>query len=169
MSGAPSQLPHGDSLAGLEALEPALRRYLRKRAAAADVDDLVQEVFASLHARQKTTAILDVERYLFTVAAHCIQRRAAQARRWTSLDDQSDWQPLEEISAERILLGRERLSAAIVVISRLPPRTRQVFLLHRFEEMTYRRIGECLGISVSAVEKHMMIALRALIGAEERE
>ena len=147
----------------LSAYQPALRRYFRKRAPAHAVDDLVQEVFLSVYARQAATAIEDVERYLFTVASHAVQRKVRLERRWDSIEDRENWEPVEEISPERQVLAREQLANAVSTISTLPPRTRQVFLLHRFEEMTYRKIAESLGISVSAVEKHMIAALRALV------
>lgn len=38
----------------------------------------------------------------------------------------------------------------------LPERTRVVFALNRYEEFTYQEIAMRLGVSVSAVEKHMM-------------
>jgi len=161
----------GGSRSGFEnlsAYEPALRRYLRKRVAAVEVDDLVQEVFASLYARRADTVVDDVERYIFTVAGNALNRKRIRDRRTGLLEDEQSWETTEEPTPERILLCRERLGSAVAVISNLPPRTRQVFVLHRFEEMTYRRIGEELGISVSAVEKHIMYALRALIGDQER-
>ncbi|MBN9318276.1 MAG: sigma-70 family RNA polymerase sigma factor, partial [Caulobacterales bacterium] len=68
----------------------------------------------------------------------------------------------EPISPERVLLGREKLDRALAVLQRLPARTRQIFILHRFEDMTYPRIAASLGISKSAVEKHMIRALKAL-------
>jgi RNA polymerase sigma-70 factor (ECF subfamily) len=47
-------------------------------------------------------------------------------------------------------------------IAALPARTRDVFVLHRFEEMSGSRIAAALGLSVSAVEKHIMRALKVL-------
>ncbi len=41
-------------------------------------------------------------------------------------------------------------------------------MLHRFEEMSYPEIAERLSISVSAVEKHMMKALRRVLEAANR-
>ena len=52
-----------------------------------------------------------------------------------------------------------RIDAAIKA---LPPRTRAVFTLIRFNEMSYRQAAESLGISVKAVEKEMMRALNSL-------
>ena len=44
-------------------------------------------------------------------------------------------------------------------LDELPPRTSRAFLLQRYEGLTYSAIAKQLGISVSAVEKHMMRAL----------
>jgi RNA polymerase sigma factor (sigma-70 family) len=148
-------------------LEAALRRYFRRRAAAHEVDDLVQEVFVHLQSRRSEEAVEDIDRYVFVVAGNVLMRRHRKERRWTrvlgiELPDED-----VQISPERTLLGRDRLSSAMAVLARLPPRTRQIFLLHRFEEMTYPRIASALGISKSAVEKHMIRALRALHGFEQ--
>ena len=42
------------------------------------------------------------------------------------------------------------------------PRARAVVILRRFENLTYPQIARRLGISVSAVEKHMVRAMSAL-------
>lgn len=42
----------------------------------------------------------------------------------------------------------------------LPPRTRQVFLLHRMDDLSYAEIAERLGISIEAVQEEMTNALR---------
>jgi RNA polymerase sigma factor (sigma-70 family) len=149
----------------LIALEPGLRRYFRRRVPACDVDDLVQEVFTSLHARRTEDAVEDLQRYLFTVANHAVARRLSQETRRGAVE-LTDIHQDQEASPERAYLARERLSKAVFVIAGLPPRTREVFILHRFEELTYGRIARELGISVSAVEKHIMAALRALMHAE---
>jgi RNA polymerase sigma-70 factor (ECF subfamily) len=151
----------------LLALEPALRRFFRRRAPSGDIDDLVQEVFVSLKARRAEAPIQHIDRYLFTVAAAVLSRRYRLESR-SRLGDETD-DPEQEPSPERVLIGRERLQRAMDVIANLPQRTREVFVLHRFEEMSYQRIGAELGISVSAVEKHIMLALRALTAGVGRE
>jgi RNA polymerase sigma-70 factor (ECF subfamily) len=72
--------------------------------------------------------------------------------------------PIEDLTPERVLLDREALEVVVAAIADLPSRTRDVFVLHRFEEMTCGNIATLLGISVSAVEKHIMKALRYLHG-----
>jgi RNA polymerase sigma-70 factor (ECF subfamily) len=68
----------------------------------------------------------------------------------------------EELSPERVLLGKEKVVALKNALNELPERTRNVFLLHRFEEFKYREIAQQLGISMSSVEKHMMDAIKHL-------
>lgn len=45
------------------------------------------------------------------------------------------------------------------VVDALPPRTREVFLLHRVDELGYREIAERLDISVRTVEWHIAQAI----------
>jgi RNA polymerase sigma factor (sigma-70 family) len=70
--------------------------------------------------------------------------------------------PVEDRSPERVILDQEALDRVIAAIQRLPERTREVFLLHRFEEMTCSAIAKQMGLSISAIEKHIMRALVAL-------
>ncbi len=52
-------------------------------------------------------------------------------------------------------------------IARLPKRTREVFLMHRFEDLPYDRIAHRLGISERAVEREIVRVLRAVRKARE--
>jgi len=148
-----------------EGYAPALRRYFSKRAPVDEVQDLVQEVFLRIQAQERDSPIEHLDRYLFTVAASVL---ADRARRRLVRHDKSHetleeiHYPTEEVTPERVLLDREALQTVVAAIAELPARTRTVFVLHRFEEMTCTKIAEELGMSVSAVEKHIMKALRVL-------
>jgi RNA polymerase sigma-70 factor (ECF subfamily) len=56
---------------------------------------------------------------------------------------------------DEVLAARARLERVREGLARLTPRTREVFLMHRLDELKYREIAERLGISQSAVEKHV--------------
>lgn len=146
---------------------PILLSFFRKRAHPADVEDLVQDVFVSIHARQSEEPIDNIEGYLFAVAMSALVRRGQRdkARRFhANYEDDAETQAKPDgFSPERIALGRERLAAAVKIMTTLPPRTQEIFMLHRFEEMTYPAIAASFGISVSAVEKHIMLALKVLV------
>ncbi len=49
---------------------------------------------------------------------------------------------------------------ALDALNQLSPRTRAAFMLVRFEGLSYKATAAQLGISVSAVEKHVTKALR---------
>lgn len=49
-----------------------------------------------------------------------------------------------------------------LILQKIPPRSRQVFVLHRFEDMKYREISEFLSISIKTVENHISTALKVL-------
>lgn len=153
----------------LAKFRPALLAYFRKRAHPADVEDLVQEVFLSVHARQAEAPIENMEGYLFAVALSALVRKGRRDRAAMLGRTAESLHGPEPISPERALLGKERLADAVRIMEAMPLRTQEIFLLHRFEEMTYPAIAAALGISVSAVEKHIMIALRLLVaGLGER-
>ncbi|MGB3845804.1 MAG: sigma factor-like helix-turn-helix DNA-binding protein [Sphingopyxis sp.] len=52
-------------------------------------------------------------------------------------------------------------------IARLPKRTRDVFLMHRFDDLPYDRIAHRLGISERAVEREIARVLCAIREARE--
>jgi RNA polymerase sigma factor (sigma-70 family) len=151
----------------LETYVPALRRYFSKRVAAGEIDDLVQEVFVRMQTHAEGPPIEHLDRYLFAVAASVLtdQARRRAVRHETAHQTlEESHHPAEELTPERVLLDREALELVVTAIAELPARTRDVFVLHRFEELSCTGIAAQLGMSVSAVEKHIMKALRVLHG-----
>jgi len=143
-----------------------LERYFWKRVRRQEeVDDLIQEVFYRLAARAENTQMEKPEAYIFQIAANLLRDRARKeiTRRASTkqLFDQNE-NNFEEISPERVLLGKQSLVALKNALNELPERTRVIILLHRFEELKYREIAVRLGISVSSVEKHIMDAIKHL-------
>jgi len=141
---------------------PGLRRYFLKRVPPSEADELVQDVFLAMHRRGAAAPVENVQGYLFTIAAHLLAKRRQLA---TSALEEGTGGIDESLSPERILISRQEVTRVIVAIKNLPPRTREAFVLHRFENMTYSAIARQLGISVSAVSKLVARAL-ALITSE---
>ncbi|MBC7166365.1 MAG: sigma-70 family RNA polymerase sigma factor [Phenylobacterium sp.] len=159
-----------DGLAELSArLRQPLMAYFRRRTAdAAEAEDLTQEVFIRALRREGETDVRSADAYVFTIAANLMRdrarRRAARsANRHVSLDPLAPRGPhldlpAEDSSAESVLIDRERLRLALAALEELPERTRHVFILFRVEKMRQAEIADRLGISVSAVEKHVVRA-----------
>lgn len=146
---------------------PALRRYFQRKVGPAEVDDLVQDVFLKMQGRGATAKENpeNIEGYLFRTAANVLvshfRKRTTQG--WNRLDPLEDFpDPLDEVSPERVLIGRQAVDRVAVALQALPPRARQAFLLHRFEELTYPLIAARMGISVKAVEALVARAMQRL-------
>ena len=143
----------------------AVRRFFSRRLRdGADVEDLTQEVFARLLKRAELGEIANIEGYLFHTAANLLRERARKAARRPGdapAIDEID-AGVEEVSPERILLGREAYARMVEALQELPERARTIFVLNRFEELSAAEIARRLGVSVSTVEKDMMRAIAHL-------
>lgn len=58
-----------------------------------------------------------------------------------------------------------RLARMEAALTAMPELTRHVFMMHRFDDLAYRRIATRLGITVDDVEMHMACALARLCQA----
>lgn len=135
-----------------------LRRLLKSRGRSPhDIDDLMQEAFLRLQVYCRTHVVQHEEAFLVKTVLNLSAeqgRRASRANVSTAGDDLPDIiDPAP--SAEEILAGEQRLRRLELGLQRLTPRSREVFLLHRSEGLSYLQIGAQLDISVSMVEKHV--------------
>lgn len=161
----------GERSAFLERYERPLRSYFSKRVEhTADIDDLLQELLSRLWSAKSSRTIENPDGYIFQAAANLLNERYRKAgTKSATLADYAFYQTTsEEITPERILQGKDELRLLEQALAELPPRTRSVFLLHRFEGFKYREIAERMGVSVSAVEKHIASAARHIASRLKR-
>lgn len=148
------------------ALRQGLERYFRNRTPdPSEVDDLVQEVFARIAARDSEEPIEHLSGFVFQVAHNVLADRARRrfARKAEAhVEFDPERHADEDFDPHRILTGKEDLRAATQALLSLPHRTRTIFVLHRLEGRKSREVAAQLGISVSAVEKHMVRAMQHL-------
>jgi len=143
---------------------PTLLRFLRGRTHyEEDAADLLQETFARFARMSFPERLDNPGAYLQRIAANLLVDRArAPAHRLAHvpLDDvqliDPGPSPLTQLETKQMVRALE------AALARLRPKTRQVFLLHRFEGLTYERIAAQLGLSASGVEKHMSKAIAHL-------
>ena len=149
-----------------EPLRNWLMAYFRRRVGnEPENEDLVQEVFARIVARNSQEPIQHLGGYIAQTAASVLADRGRRrgARLFdahVSFDPEHD-APLE-LDPERVMIGRQELNFAVAALLSLPERTRTIFILHRLEHEKYKDIAARLGISVSAVEKQMVRAIQHL-------
>lgn len=135
--------------------------FVRRRSPSSqEAEDIVQDVYLRVLQEQRPPVIRNLKAFLFACARNLTidlsRRRRMQREAAAMLESDESVEPAfdESIDTEREIA---RLRAAI---EELPPRCREVFYLFRFEEMSQQEIAQRLGITVNAVEKHVMRALR---------
>jgi RNA polymerase sigma factor (sigma-70 family) len=141
-----------------------LRRYLAARLRnAADVSDLVQEVFLRLLRVDRHETIRNPEAYVMTVAGHVLHQhtlsRAQAPVSLSALDVLVDLQtaietdPVAQIDAQRRLQELDR------ALERMAPNVHATFVLHRRDGMTLEEIATKLGVSRPMVKKYLARAV----------
>jgi RNA polymerase sigma factor (sigma-70 family) len=144
-----------------------LRRRLiqRGRSRGADIDDLIQEGFLRLclYQQERKAPVRDPVAFLVDVTekVHIDRVRRATLTRRIFSD-----QPIEEVDCVDTASLPEQDAEAQELIERIEkslaaanPRTREAFLLHRFDGMSYAEIAERFSISTRAVTNHIAKAL----------
>ncbi|TDO02685.1 RNA polymerase sigma-70 factor (ECF subfamily) [Sunxiuqinia elliptica] len=130
-----------------------------------EAEDVMQEVFVKLwEHRERLENYQSLNAYIFTMAYNhsidLIRKRMNNAKYLDYLKNISV--VLGAPSSTNELEFNELNKQVENLISRLPERQRQVYLLHREEGLSYPEIANQLGISKNTVENHMVRALRFL-------
>lgn len=139
-----------------------------------EAEDLAQEVFLRLARHPDRHNGESLASYVFTIAANILRDKLKSSTQSLqircdsveALPENSPSAPelTEVLDPERVLLAKETLKGILAALAELGERTRDIFILARLENMSHREIAVLQGISVSAVEKHIMKA-SAYIGA----
>jgi len=148
-----------------------LFRMVRNQAIA---EELAQEVFLRVYrSRQSYRAEARFSTWLYRIATnlavnHARDTKHERAARNVYLDapdeltgttpDVAD----DELSVEESLLREERMKAIRTHVMALPERQRMAVLMHKYQGMDYREIGEVLKLSESATKSLLFRAYQTL-------
>jgi RNA polymerase sigma-70 factor (ECF subfamily) len=140
-------------------MEALVSRRVGCRATAAD---LVQDLFLRFW-RRPLVQVEELSTYLLRCAGNIaidhLRSEGARGRVnegwWPEQPDSQGSEPQAALEAGNDL---RHVEAALCA---LPERTRHIFLRNRIHGRTYAEIAKAMGVSQSAVEKHMMRALEA--------
>jgi RNA polymerase sigma-70 factor (ECF subfamily) len=126
--------------------------------------DVVQDVFMKLwYERHNIEASKPVEAWLYSVAKNNILNKLRKiANDWKAVDLISHSILQTENNTDNKLREAEFKSNLDFAVSQLPDQQKLVFVLSRFEKLTYVQIGKKMGISPLTVKTHLSRALTSI-------
>lgn len=141
-----------------------IRRFARKLSGV-DAKDVVHEAFAKLASASVGSGgpVESPEALVSTVATNVLRDRARKAaREAVGLHQLAVDSNQEAVDPHRLIESREALRAIERALAAMSPRRRRIFMLHRFEQMSYAEIGREIGMSEKGIKKQMAKALLEL-------
>jgi RNA polymerase sigma factor (sigma-70 family) len=151
-----------------------LKNLLRRRGwRRQDMEDVIQDAFLRMHVYcREGGEVRNPEAFLVRTTLNLAINQKTRSRAHLFVEA-----PVEDAHAslalalepapEEVLAAEERLGSVLGRIAAMTPRTREIFLLHYVDEYTYPQIARQLGISVSAVEKHMARGMLVLTEGQD--
>ena len=141
-----------------------LRQFLRARVRnAADVPDLIQEVFLRLMRVPSRETIRQPEAYIFTIARHAAQQHQLTCSRADALVELDgtlgDLLPGAEPDPALAISAEQCVAALQDALEEMNPKMRATFLLYRRDGLSMDEISERLGISRPMAKKYLVKAL----------
>ena len=148
-----------------------LFRMVRNQAVA---EELAQEVFLRVYrSRESYRAEAKFTTWLYRIATNLAvnhardtrHERAAQTLYLDAPDEETGATPDvadDEPTVEQRLLRNERMAAIRTHVMALPERQRMAVLMHKYQGMDYRQIGEVLKLSESATKSLLFRAYQTL-------
>lgn len=128
------------------------------------VEDVVQETFMSLWNSRNEVEIKFIKTYLFQSAKNKIlnhlrneKNRNVLLEKW--FEEQmwdSSIPETDQFDTDELLIHVEK------AIENLPQKCKEIFILHKFENLPYKKIAEIHNISIKTVENQMGIALKKI-------
>ncbi len=142
-------------------------------------EELAQDVFLRVYRSRESYAVeAKFTTWLYRIATNLAVNYARDSRQErtqnTSLDEPDAETGLAidvadgQMTAEQALLRRERLAAIRRHIQALPERQRVAVVMHKYQGMDYKQIGEVLKLSESATKSLLFRAYETLRGKLEQ-
>ncbi len=127
-------------------------------------EEVVADVFANIWIKRKKLKInKSVKAYLYRSTRNTT---ISYLRKRKNIFEEIEEEQLNvvkpDFSPEHNLAKEETTRKIEKLLSVIPQRSREIFILHRFNEFRYNDIAEMLDVSVKTVEKHISKALRIL-------
>jgi RNA polymerase sigma factor (sigma-70 family) len=170
---SPSEDENAALLRAYLAARDDLVRFFSVRLRSREVaEDLVQEMYERVLRAPPDAPIGNPLAYLYRLGSNLMldqarydRRRMARETAWSALKGVRIGveDVVDEPAADQVVAARQRLGRLLRLIDELPPQARRAFSLHKLEGRSHAETAVLMGVSRSAVEKHISAALKMLM------
>jgi len=126
-------------------------------------EDIVQEVFVKIwHNRDTLQFNHSIKAYLYRAAINAALSYLEKSRKTTTLEATDAVHEPSHSDVEDHFNLKEVESHIEDALNQLPPACKAIFVLSRYEDMSYRQIAESLQLSPKTIENQMGKALKLM-------
>lgn len=146
------------------------RLLLRRGRTPEDTEDLIQEAYLRMQAYcRQGRQVRQPEAFLVRTVLRLHSNARRYAHRHPNIGQAVEDLVLLDTSPlpDEVLEGEQCLRRLRAALDAVNPRTREIFFMHRLDQLSYAQIAARVGISVSAVEKHIASAVAILMDQED--
>ena len=124
-------------------------------------EDLTQDAIIRLIRFTEQERVENPPALLFKIAENLMLNHFRQQRRRASIELVDEIEG-DAPTSEQIVIDREQLGLVAAAIDKLPRKRREVLIRRRLRGETHKHIAQAMGLSIAAVEKHVVRALVTL-------
>lgn len=136
---------------------------LKKTSSAYIAEETVQRVFIKLWKNCAYKNIpIKIEAQLFCITRTILLDILKEENRRIEYVNQIESSDYDKITPYDIIQLKDSKNQLMLLIEKMPPMRKYVFMLSRFEQLSYKEIAERLSISHKTVENHINASLKVI-------
>ncbi|MBL3520024.1 RNA polymerase sigma factor [Arcobacter lanthieri] len=121
--------------------------------------DIVQESYIRMLDANIATPIENQRAFLYKLARNIVFDLSRKEKHSISIEyEENNFSIPKEEQPEELLLEEYQQELLFQILETIPPKNAQAFIFHVFEGLSRKEISIKMGISVAAVEKHIIRA-----------
>ena len=148
------------------------RMLLRRGRTREEAEDLIQEAFLKMQEYcERGGSVRQPEGFLVRTVLRLASNARRDEHRELYTDDAEQLTLVIDThpTPDEVLAGQQCLERMRTTLDAVSRRTREIFFMHRLDGLSYAQIAQRVGVSISAVEKHIASALVALTDGYDKE
>lgn len=127
-----------------------------------DSQDILQNVFIKVWEKRADLIVeKNFEAYIYTIARHHVYNHL-RAKLYTHLVPADGVELADNSSIEQSIFQKDVTLYFKDIINRLPEKRREIFIMNKFQDMSYKEIAEKLSISENTVDTQLRRAMAFL-------